>query len=283
MEKDKKLSTTLSCYSLSPDSEVVNYIRHGETDYNKAAAFLEGENEMKANLVRWDEKYLDCRLNDEGIKQATALGVKLNNVKIHRVYCSPLRRCIETCLKALSTHPQKSNLEVIIHPQLTEIAHTIHDGSISLEEKISFFKKNSDIKIDWSLLKGENHTYNYKYLNQMPQMSNNDNNGHCMNLDVKFADLVKAAFEKSKRRLESVYSAFLRANDFKDYLINTELSSINGTKEISGKILVFSHSGYIRVSTLSKNFPFDEDLVDKYPIQVYAPKNCEIIGINPFV
>lgn len=293
MEKIISMKSTtdknnMSCFSKNIENEPILYIRHGKTTYNKDADFLDDvENALTAHKIRWDEKYLDDRLNEEGIQQAKDLAKQLKSIKVYKVFCSPLRRCIETCLNALSSHPQKKSIEIVIHPLLTEITHTIHDGSSSIPEKIAFYSKNSDLKIDWSNMKNLDHTYNYRYLNNMPQMNSNDN-GFCDNSNVKFADIIKECFTKTKKRPESIDSAFLRANEFKDFLCKNVLDDVNGTKEIDGKVLVFSHSGFIRVSTLSRYFKFNDDdgyyedskYEDKYPEIVYYPKNGEIIGIN---
>jgi broad specificity phosphatase PhoE len=58
------------------------FVRHGQTDWNK-------EWRLQGNA--------DIPLNDEGKKQALAANEALKDVKFDKVFCSPLRRAVETC------------------------------------------------------------------------------------------------------------------------------------------------------------------------------------------
>ncbi|MCP4137223.1 MAG: alpha-ribazole phosphatase [bacterium] len=56
-------------------------IRHGQTDYNKNERFL---------------GMTDISLNETGREQAARVGERLKDEKIDLVYCSDLKRCVET-------------------------------------------------------------------------------------------------------------------------------------------------------------------------------------------
>ena len=81
------------------------YIRHGQTDYNKNSRI------SKNNSIRYDNDYIDCILNETGISQAKSIQETLKTLKISKVYCSPLRRCLDTCLISLENHPNKKEIK----------------------------------------------------------------------------------------------------------------------------------------------------------------------------
>jgi broad specificity phosphatase PhoE len=267
-----------TCYNKNLNEENVFYIRHGQTNYNKDAHHLEHVNikelskeEILEKLpIKWDNKYLDGALNEVGREQSENLGKNLNDFEISYVFCSPLRRCIETCLISLKNHKNLEKLKIIIHPLVTEFIHTIHDGSMNLKEKIDYFSQNyKGYNIDWSLLENKDETYNYEFIDfNYKDCEENKNNS---NQIISFSDIVKYSFLNYKRP-ESFKGVFKRILCFKKYLEENILNKANG------KILVFTHSGYLRLSSLSKNFEIVDEL--EYPKEIYNPNNCEILGIN---
>jgi probable phosphoglycerate mutase len=66
----------------------------------------------------------DVPLSDEGRRQAAALGARLADDEISAVYCSPMRRTIETA--ALVAEPHK--LAPVTRPGLREIDHGHWEG-----------------------------------------------------------------------------------------------------------------------------------------------------------
>ena len=60
----------------------VYILRHGQTDLNVAQ--------------KWQGSASDCLLNETGKKQAEALGEKIKNIGIRRLYCSSLLRAVQT-------------------------------------------------------------------------------------------------------------------------------------------------------------------------------------------
>ena len=60
---------------------MIYVVRHGQTDWNKRKV-MQGQT--------------DIPLNEEGKRQALALGKKLQTIKFDITYCSPLKRAVET-------------------------------------------------------------------------------------------------------------------------------------------------------------------------------------------
>ncbi|MCY4063085.1 MAG: MSMEG_4193 family putative phosphomutase [Chloroflexi bacterium] len=64
-------------------------------------------------------------LNDEGLAQAEALGRRLAEAPLHRVYSSPMERTMETAAAIIKHHPQ---LAVEAHPEITEVEYGAWQG-----------------------------------------------------------------------------------------------------------------------------------------------------------
>ena len=73
---------------------MIYVIRHGQTDLNKQGR-LQGRNGEP--------------LNEEGIKQAKELKIKLQGIKFDHVFSSPQERAIETACIATNTSPTVDN------------------------------------------------------------------------------------------------------------------------------------------------------------------------------
>lgn len=266
----------------------VVYIRHGETRYNKDSHEVDKYSDMDIVRIKYNNDYLDCGLNNQGVEQSKTLQNSLNTIKLFKVYSSPLTRCLETCLTSLDSHPQKNNIEVIIVPDASELIHTIHDGCCDLNEKKKKFSSSS-IKINWSLMDNLTHTYNYKFMDHKPVIEGkSEGEGEVFEgkeeeyAKYKFADIIEASFIKTKKRVESLGNAFKRTIRLKDFIYSENKEFIDSNKDSNTKILIFSHSGFIRISTLSRNYDWKQEDRDNdiYPEISYKPNNCEAIGIN---
>lgn len=91
-------------------------VRHGETDFNK------------------DKKYLgrtDVPLNLAGIAQAKQFAKKISGLNIEVIYCSPLKRAIETAEYIKS----KQDCEIIIDDNFIERSVGVYEGLTKEEAK----------------------------------------------------------------------------------------------------------------------------------------------------
>jgi broad specificity phosphatase PhoE len=80
---------------------MIYFIRHGETKYN---------------TVHRIQGQLDIPLNSTGLAQAELMAEKLKDVKIDKIYCSPLRRTKQTATIINKYH----NLDIIYDDRLKE-------------------------------------------------------------------------------------------------------------------------------------------------------------------
>lgn len=267
------------------DSGFLLYIRHGQTLFNKFSHdFSEEEAKLKA-------EFLDCPLSEVGKKQSNDLSLEVNKYKIKYIFCSPLHRCLETCMYSLSTYPDKENLKVIVHPFVTETVHCIHDFSVRIfEKKDKFSKKNTGINFDWSLFdslyRNEVHaeTYFIDYIDNFKEQENCYANELIKQIrdEQKYVDKSYESIEKhlldlsifaasKNKRPESITNMFKRNLKFKDYIRSLEIPKYDE------KILVYTHSCFIQISTSKQAYTLDT--IRDFPEDTYKPQNCEIISI----
>ena len=262
MEKTESLNNNTSNIEVQEnavnDNSPTLFIRHGETNYNKAARHLDNF-PHKPDPIKWDLSYLDGDLSDIGKVQSLELGKKLAPIEIYKVYSSPLLRCIQTAAIALKNNSFK---KITILPALTELIHTIHDGSIDFETKKEILKRDhSDVEINWDSCSGLDKNFNFSYLD-------------CGSKQQNFEGIIEDCFTNLNKRPESIYSAYHRTIQTKNFILE-EQKKLNGNQ----KILVFTHSGLMRMFSLKRGMDINKELLD-YPTSAYYPKNCEIVNIN---
>jgi probable phosphoglycerate mutase len=93
------------------------FIRHGETDNNKAS-IIQGRS-------------LDASINELGLLQAKAICEALEPFKIQKIVASGLRRTHET----VQPLAEKRKLEIIKYPELDEIDFGVLEGKVFTEIK----------------------------------------------------------------------------------------------------------------------------------------------------
>jgi broad specificity phosphatase PhoE len=77
---------------------------------------------------------IDVDISDEGRRQAEALGARLSDDDVAAVYCSPLRRCVDTAKCVAGPH----GLTPMVRDGLREIAHGRWEGLRRAEVEAQF-------------------------------------------------------------------------------------------------------------------------------------------------
>lgn len=90
--------------------------RHGQTDLNKEGRY---------------HGRMDASLNSDGITQARELAEKVSDLGVEVIYCSPLKRAMETA----SFIKLKCNREIIIVDNFIERAIGVYEGLTKEEAK----------------------------------------------------------------------------------------------------------------------------------------------------
>lgn len=254
------------------DSHII-YIRHGQTNYNIICQSTSKE------IARTLTDYLDCGLCPIGINQAKELSVKLSKLNIRYVFCSPLLRCLETCRISLGS---MNDLNIYVHPYITETVNGVHDYSRNMSKK----------KLDYN-------KFNWKYFDEIYKDNISQENyfldyidgknDHAQLCKQKLKELaitdpeyenkskellkeISSTFQIDRIRGETITHMFERNRKFKEFLKEFKL-------ENDEKILVFTHSAFIKIST--SKLAYTEDISEEiFPNDCYSASNCELIPIN---
>jgi broad specificity phosphatase PhoE len=274
------------------------YIRHGETDFNDVL-----NSSKNPENVRCDETYIDCCLNLKGLAQVECLSKKLRNFDIEFVFCSPLNRCLETAFISLKTHPKRDSIKIIVYPFINEVVNSIHDVSSSINRKRELYNEYSEIKFDWSYFdlyyrKEEADTFFINFIEVSDQIADVEllikNIRDSQEKKGLYSQLL-SFFIRNNKRPESLFHFYSRTHNFKKFLkkflnnsnaftdLSQEKEKMRKEKEflkmeMKKNVFVFTHSGFIRMSTGEVTTPVTE--IKKYPNNCYKPENCEMVSID---
>jgi broad specificity phosphatase PhoE len=258
------------------------YIRHAQSLYNLHSHGID-EEEIKSK-----KEFLDADLTDKGIKQSLNLANKLNDLNVRYVFCSPLMRCMQTCYNSLQSHPQKEKITVIIHPLIYETVHCCHDYSRNIiKKKAKFSSENHNgIKFDWSIFDKfypDEKVQESFFLDYVDSLKDDDYAQSLIrrirSLDADNVEEIEDSlvefskyFAGKKQRPESLHAMFKRNLKFREYLKTLDVDA-----DKQEKVLVFTHSCFIKIST--SRMAYNMDKIDDFPEDCYKPENCEVISI----
>ena len=254
-------------------------IRHGETDYNIATS--DGDY-FKS---RYEPKYFDTHLTQDGIKQAENASKNFSNLNIKDVYVSPYFRTLQTSFHLFKNHPQKNKIIIKVFPLLSENILGFETMIKDIDINKKAFNMNSEIKYDWSYFdnlyktKKEqdlfylNNVDNFIDINEKGKLIKNVYESHgTENLEKELINLSKRinfhqAFETVKHRND-------RANKLRDFLKNKYKESIDKVDE---KVFLISHAGIGKAITSTPCDVVDER--DPRYDGIYLG-NCEAVSIK---
>ena len=283
IEKEKEKSQKIiknPYYSLDLSGKIL-FMRHGQTFFNE-------DKDYKSRRIK--EKYIDCKLSREGIKQAKSKQRVLNKLKIEKVYVSPLYRALQTLTYSLEKHPDRKNIVAFVHPLVSESANCVNDYILNIKQTKKDFNMKSKIKINWTLfykyVKGIKYNENFFYFDNLDNMDIGEkskmykklktyyDNGEIKKYKKGLVELAKMTLD-SKKYFESLKKSHERFINFMRY-IKKKYSKTLANK--NKKILVFSHGSFMTGGT---NFtPYKNKNLQKFHPKCHTPKNCEIISYN---
>lgn len=215
-------------------------IRHAESLFNASADKKRGVNST----------FIDSKLTLNGINQAKIASKIIANLKLNRIYVSPLFRCLQTAFLLFSEHPESNSIIIFIHPLITESLNSISNFTYSISESKKIFNKNTKPKFDWSIfdeyVRKNFINENLFFFNNIDGISNkkeiydklifNINNNNFEEIKVIFSKIIGNRFEmrveiESKKNLEK------RVNEFKLFL-EEQVKKFN--------ILIIGHSAFFK-------------------------------------
>lgn len=290
-------------YELGTEGRVL-YIRHGETHYNQ-------ESKKNPLIAKANPSYIDSHLTPMGIAQANKVAEKLSKFAIRKIYSSPLFRCLQTAFYALEHHPNVESIIVYVHPLLTEIIGGIQDWNHDTKGKKAKFNLNSKVKFDWSLFDlyyktdieqelfclKESDIMDDSYRNYIKETEELFIKENYKDLPCKISEIITEGLIKRKHfKFETMNHVFKRTIEFKQFLLkelnhnangysngenakDTTTTAINcSTDSNENKIIVFSHSGIVKISTSKSAYTMKKHAID-VPKDIYEIKNCECISM----
>jgi broad specificity phosphatase PhoE len=251
------------------------YVRHAQTTYNTYS-----EEVKLSKQIRLEEKFLDCILSEEGRLQAEGFYQKIKDFDIKYCFVSPLTRTLETSFLALNRHKNANDIEVIVHPLLNEIISSTQTITSNIKSKKEIFNLNSPIRYNWNVFdthfqdETEQDHYYFNYVdNQIVETQADLINEIKKSPSPGLISRFLGAFWQHGYRPETFNHLLSRSNAFKKYLI--EFVKEKQLKD-NEKIIIFTHLGFIRMSTSTKASP-SENLTE-FPLDGFCPKNCESVS-----
>ena len=275
--KDNKSSNN-KIFEKNLDGKII-FIRHGETDYNIDFS-------KKGAKIKYDINYLDGHLNSNGKKQAEKSSILFQNLDLEAIYVSPLYRTIESANILFKNHPKKNNLQIIIHPLLTEVVSSMNNFTDDIEIKKNLYNEKSEIKVDWSLFdeefktKEEQNFFYLKYVNIFSE-EKLDKIKNVLYNSLKTGKMKESISEFGKKisdlkvkRIESLEHLFNRTIKFKEFLKEKYKNSMSDRIK---KIVIISHHCFAKIFT-SKECYGKKD-IKEYPKDCCEISNCESISV----
>jgi len=179
-------------------------------------------------------------------------------------------RCLETATIALEGF---ENLQVFVHPLLSENVCGVTDISINFNEKENRFKHFS-----WKLF-DEYYKENkeYYYLDFIDNKAKTKETIDFLkgNFKENIEKFLRNCCEQSEFGPETLSALFKRQENFKAFLRNFNKENKLNDGEV---ILVFSHYNFIRLSSSKQVYSMTD--ITEFPNDSASPKNCEIFSIN---
>jgi len=252
------------------------YVRHAQTNYN-----VFPEDVKQSQKIRLEEKYLDCELSELGRMQAAKFAEIIKNYDIKYVFSSPLTRCLETCSISLKDHKDLSSIEVIVHPLLNEIISSTQTITRPIKNKKEKFSQTSEVRFNWDLFdkmfpdEAEKDYYFLEFVDNPIVETQGD-----LIRQIKYnpaegqISQFLGAFWQHGVRPETFDSLYRRTIQFRNFLF--DFIKEKQLKD-SEKILIYTHSGFIRMCTSNDAFCLTNML--DFPSDGFSPKNCEGVSV----
>ena len=248
---------------LKETSQVI-LVRHARSEYNLGVIELHKKNadDEEFRDLASNMKFRDWGLAPEGVEQCIKAQSIVNELSIHTVFVSCLRRTLLTAYHVFKTHPSFSEIKFIIVPKMKEAIEGCDDIPADMDQTIEEFSSLLP-NLDTHLLEGYKNKTNY-FLEDVYTDDPDELKGSISELIAK----------KFPQPAESLYSVYLRATATKKY-IKEYLESNDIPK--SSKIVLVSHYTFLMMYTGN----WDEAEIGKHmkePEECREFDNCEFVS-----
>lgn len=118
-------------------------LRHGNSTFNYAESQLRanGFSEEAYRKLRQQKDLRDAHLSALGLQQWEKAQSIANQLNVHTVMVSPLRRALETAYHTFKNHPNFENIKFVLVPNLREGLDTTWDAPVNIVDVVKEFQK----------------------------------------------------------------------------------------------------------------------------------------------
>ncbi len=153
------------------------FVRHGFARHNEAFNMI-GESAYDCR------EYEDAELCDLGHIQTKEVGDKLSHIEFDYVYCSPLVRCIQTCVGIVKHNKYLSKIQ--LNDNLIELEHTLCNKRKNYDDLVFYLNKTyPEHKFNMTNVYDN---YNYYSPVDMSERIKKINNFHKVIMNIKNID-----------------------------------------------------------------------------------------------
>lgn len=124
---------------LMTNSCQVILLRHAKSVSNckrQAIKAVKGFDKSTIIKVRVDKELRDSPLSEIGIEQCEKVQDSFNNIKVHTVLVSPLRRALQTAYHVFKSHPNFNKIKFVVVPKMREIINTTQSFPANIDTSI---------------------------------------------------------------------------------------------------------------------------------------------------
>jgi broad specificity phosphatase PhoE len=254
-------------------------IRHGKSVANvEYANVSEKDESLILHHWRLNKDLRDSRLAPLGIEQSKNAGIIMNQIKVHTVLVSPLRRTLETAYYIFKEHPDFSKIKFIVVPNLRESMNTSSDIPENFENVRDEFSKIFP-HLDYSLMDDYKNQF-YYYLEDMSQEYHDKIIKQLHHSEINdYIDPMDVLLEEIKLRLpeqnESRWNALARAKNTKEFIKNYLSENDIPFDE---KVVLVTHYVYCYMHTGKWYKEYSRDEALPHPDEYFPMDNCDIVN-----
>lgn len=264
----------------------VLYVRHGQTEFNYQMKIIGEDN------VQTIPALIDSCLSPQGLESIKGAIDAISSLTFEAVYCSPLKRTLQTAFYLIENHPQREATVVYVHPLITEKVNGVHDYSFDIIKKKSEYNMESKVKFNWDIFDSyykDTIDQELFMFNNCPKDINEMNalikkirksylKGDKEQMRIAYGKMGGYLINNHLKTFESFENTFKRNICFKQYLLK-KMTSDGSYEKKNDKILVVTHSAFTKMATSSKAYNSIGNM-STYPEDCYHCANGEIISMN---
>ena len=255
--------------------QVILY-RHATSNANIKFRSRKQQN-IDVTELELSEEERDSEIAEVGIDLATSKQRIFNNLNIHTVFVSPMKRALQTAYHTFKSHPHFDKIKFIIMPKARECINFASGIPTNIDTVVSqfkeFFPNLDDSELDkykdrlhYFIEDTDHHTYE-EILEEKQYKESDPIKSNVFDLIIEKTQKVKP------KDLESIKSILNRVNFVKNYI--TEYIQ---KLELDEKVVVLSHLFFLELWTGEwKDSIIEEDSDVRKPDNYFLFKNCSIL------